>query len=92
MKISARAFQRVFPCKIWLRIPGSLHFSFLLREGLFDLACLLACLLRYSRERALKSSEVRALGNLTLNFEILKLLFAAQRTEDDHQDTKHENE
>ena len=34
----------------------------------------------YSRERALKSSKVRATGNLTLNFEILNLLFAAQET------------
>ena len=32
----------------------------------------------YSRERALKSSKVRALGNLNLNFEISNLLFAAQ--------------
>ena len=51
--MSARAFQRVFTCKIWLR---------------------------YSRERALKSSKVRALWNLNLNFKILNLLFAAQIT------------
>ena len=35
-------------------------------------------MLRYSRERALKSSKVRALRNLNLNFEISNLLFAAQ--------------
>ena len=35
---------------------------------------------RYSRERALKSSKVRAIGNLNLNFEISNLLFAAQKT------------
>ena len=52
-------------------------FSFLfLREGLLDLACLL----RYSRERALKSSKVRALGNLNSNLKTPKLLFAAQET------------
>ena len=34
--------------------------------------------LRYSGERALKSSKVRALGNLILNFEISKPLFATQ--------------
>ena len=52
-KISARAFQRVFTCKIWLR---------------------------YSRERALISSKVRALGNLNWNFKISNLLLAAQNT------------
>ena len=34
--------------------------------------------LRYSRERALKSSKIRALGNLNLNFKISNLFFAAQ--------------
>ena len=36
--------------------------------------------LRSSRERALKSSKVRATGNLSLNFKIVNLLFAAQVT------------
>ena len=39
--------------------------------------------LRYSRERALKSSKVRAIGNLNLNFKFLNRLnrlFAAQPT------------
>ena len=44
------------------------------------LACFIACLLRYSRERAIRSSKVRALGNLNLNFKTSKLLFAAQGT------------
>ena len=51
MQRSARAFKRIFICKMWLR---------------------------YSREQALQSSKVRALGNLNWNFEISNLLFAVQ--------------